>query len=155
MKNTVTVFRFTMIAASLMMIMSCSKSYNNNNSNPSTTADFQTSLVKGSWTIGSYTQKTEDKTSQFAGAVFTFAKDGTVSVTQNGTTTSGTWSYAASVPGYYGGPATAASMVLAVGTQAPLNRLSKTWNIESSSSSSISLVNPEVSEDERARFSHQ
>ena len=155
MKNTVTVFRFTMIAALLTMIMSCSKSYNNNNSNPSTNADFQTTLVKGTWAIGSYTQKTEDKTSQFAGAVFTFAKDGTVSVSQNGTTTSGTWSYAASVPGYYGGPSTAASMVLNVGTQSPLNRLSKTWNVESSSSSAISLVNPEVNEDERARFSHQ
>jgi hypothetical protein len=153
MKDTGTIFRISLMAALSTMIISCSKNYNNNST--STNADFQTALEMGTWTIGSYIQKTEDKTSQFAGATFTFSKSGTVTVNQNGTVTSGTWSYAPSVAGYYGGPATKASMGLSLGSQSPFDRLSRTWNIESNSSSSISLVNPEPTEDEHVKFSHQ
>ena len=152
MKQVLILCRFALML-SLPMLISCSKSYNSN-SNPSTNTDFKTTLAQGTWAISSFTQKTEDKSSVFAGSVFTFASSGTLTASQNGTVTSGSWSYSPSSVGYYGGPATEASLTISLGTQSPFNRLTRTWNIEATSSSSFSLVNPEPNEDEHVKFVH-
>ena len=152
MKQILTLCRFALIMI-LPILVGCSKSYNSN-SNPSTTSDFKSNLAQGIWSISAYTQKTEDKSSQFAGTVFSFASSGTLTATQNGTVTTGSWAYSPSSVGYYGGPATEASLTINLGTQSPLNRLTRTWNIESTSSSSFSLVNPEPNDDEHVKFVH-
>jgi hypothetical protein len=154
MKKVMRLFRFALIAV-ILMLASCSKSSDNNSPSPATSNDLKTSLSQGTWVITSYTQKTEDKTSQFAGATFTFSKSGTLTVNQNGSTASGTWAYTPSAVGYYGGPPSNASVNINLGNQSPFNRLSRIWNVESSSSTVVSLLNPEPVENERVKFERQ
>mgnify|MGYP003298794302 CR=1 FL=1 len=122
---------------------------NNNNGNNST------AFMSGNFTITSYTQRTENKTAQFAGAVFTFSTNNTVTAAMNGTTTSGTWSHIPYSVGYYGGEPTKESISISLGTASPLDRLSKTWNVSSSSATQVVLVTPEPADDEHITFTKQ
>jgi hypothetical protein len=153
MKLMVNALRFVLIAA-LPLLASCSKS-SYNNQNPPATSDFKANLAQGTWMITSYTQKTEDKTSQFAGATFTFSTSGTLTASQNGSVTTGSWAFTPSSVGYYGGPPSNASMTISLGNQSPFGRLSRTWNVDSTSAPTLSLVNPEPNDDEHVKFSRQ
>lgn len=116
---------------------------------PSTVA---TSITSGSWTISSLTQRTEDKSSKFAGYSFVFAGDegGSVTATKNGSSVSGSWSHTPAV-NYYGSTSTE-SITLNFGTASPFDMVTKTWNVESSSSTKLTLVSPEVAEDSHLVF---
>jgi len=138
----------------LICLASCSKNNSNsttsNNSNP-------VNVSAGTWTISSYTQRTENKTSMFSGYVFTFGSGGSLTANNNGAATTGSWSYTAATSGggYYVGTPTDATYTFNIGTADPLNRLNRTWNVSSASASSIALVNPEPADDEHIVFSKQ
>ena len=70
------------------MLTSCSKSYNApaNTNNPVDTS-LKAQIISGTWIVKSYTQRTEDKTAQFAGVVFTFSSNGTLTANKDGNIT--------------------------------------------------------------------
>jgi hypothetical protein len=144
----------TAILLSFFALSACNKSSTDNVSPSNNNTSPSSAFISGNWAITSYTQRTENKTNQFAGAVFTFNENGGVSVVMNGTTSTGTWAYYPSTVGYYGGTPSVASMSLSFGTSA-LSRLNRTWNITSSSSTSVLLVNPEPADDEHITFTKQ
>jgi hypothetical protein len=115
------------------------------------------SITAGTWVISTYTQRTEDKTSDFSGYLFTFTKTagdaGTVTATRNGSTVTGTWSHQAAVT-YYGSTSTEA-MVLNFGAATLWTKVSKIWNVSAASAGSLALVSPEVVEDERLVFTRR
>ena len=137
-----------------LSLAGCSKSdtssSGSNNNNP-------VNVSAGTWTVSSYSQRAEDKTSVFSGYVFSFGSGGVFTATQNGAVSTGTWSYTAATSGggYYGGTATDATYTFNLGNSDPLNRLNKTWNVSSASSTKITLVNPEQTENEQLSFSKQ
>jgi hypothetical protein len=138
------------------MITSCSKSYNAPpNANNAVDTTLKTQIISGTWIIKSYTQRTEDKTSQFASTVFTFSNNGTLTANKNGNVTNGTWSYTPSSVGYYGGPPSKASITLNLGATSPFDRLTKIWNVASNTDTLLKLDNPEPIEDEHLQFSRQ
>jgi hypothetical protein len=138
------------------MLISCSKNYNApaSTNNPVDTT-LKTQVVSGTWIIKSYTQRTEDKTSQFASVVFTFSSNGTLTANKNGNITNGTWSYIPSSVGYYGGPPSKASITLNLGAASPFDKLTKIWNVASNTDTLLKLDNPEPVEDEHVQFSRQ
>ena len=140
------------VAASILA--SCSKSYvapNTTTSTSPTSTDLTTILTSGNWVVSSFTQKTEDKTSKFSNIFFTFSANGTLTATDNGNTTNGTWNYTPAVT-YYGSTSKAA-IAINIGTSNPLVLLTKTWNLISSTSSTIKIDSPEILEDEHVQFS--
>ena len=106
-------------------------------------------MTAGNWVVSSLVQRTEDKTSDFDGYTLKFtatgAESGSVVATRNGATVSGTWAHSPAVT-YYGGTSTEA-IVLNLGTSRPLERLTRAWNVVSSTSTTLTLVSPEVAED--------
>lgn len=115
-------------------------------------------ITAGTWSVGTLTQNTEDKANQFSGYTFTFsrtgdAEAGTVTATKGGNTISGTWSHSAAVT-YYGSTSTE-SMVLSLGASSPFAMLTKTWNVVSNTTSTLTLVSPEVTENMRLVFVKQ
>lgn len=122
---------------------------------PSTVASV---ITAGTWAVGTLTQNTEDKASQFSGYTFTFsrtgdAEAGTVVATKGGNSTSGTWSHSAAVT-YYGSTSTE-SMVLTFGATSAFTMLTKTWNVVSNTTSTLTLVSPEVTENMHLVFVKQ
>ena len=151
---------FGLLVLTVLAMQSCSKSYttpasSTNPRNDSTT--LVASLNSGTWVISSFVQRSEDKTSTFNGYSFTFSKGGTLEATNSGSVTKGSWSYSPSSVGYYGGPPSNASLTMNLGTANPLNRLTGTWNIDSTktNSSQLYLVDPEPAEGEHVIFSKQ
>jgi hypothetical protein len=142
------------VAASILA--SCSKSSvasNNTTATSPTSTDLTTALTSGNWVVSSFTQKTEDKTSKFSNIVFTFSAGGVLTATNNGNITSGTWNYTPAVT-YYGATSKAA-IAINIGTGNPLALLTKTWNLISSTSSTLKIDSPEILEDEHVQFSKQ
>jgi hypothetical protein len=136
-----------LLFAGLFISYGCSKSNtsdttSNNNPDPAQT------VMNGTWTISSYTQRTEDKTSLFKDYTFTFSAAGVLKIAHNAADVNGTWSYIAASVGYYGSGGTNAALILNAGASDPLVRLDRTWNINSISTATISLVNPEPADNE-------
>jgi hypothetical protein len=137
----------------IFSIVSCSKS----GSDSSTTNNNPVNVSAGTWTINSYTQRGENKTSLFTGYVFSFGTGNVLTATKNGVATTGSWSYTAATSGggYYGGTPTDATYTFNLGGNAPLNLLNRTWNVSSASASNIVLTNPEPADDEHISFLKQ
>jgi hypothetical protein len=134
-------------------ITGCSK----NGSDASTSNNNPVNVSAGTWTINSYTQRGENKTSLFTGYVFSFGSNNVLTATNNGAATTGSWSYTAATSGggYYGGTPTDATYTFNLGANAPLNRLNRTWNVSSASATNIALTNPEPADDEHVSFVKQ
>jgi hypothetical protein len=137
------------------LLIACTKNSEVPSTSPATVDNPSSNLVAGQWVISSYFQKTEDKTAQFAGITFIFSQGGQLTATQNGEVTTGTWSFSPSSVGYYGGTPTKASMTISLGTGKALKNLSRTWNVLSTETSKLSLINPEPQEGENLVFSKQ
>jgi hypothetical protein len=136
-----------LLFAGLFISYGCSKSNtsdttSNNNPDPTQT------VMNGTWTISSYSQRTEDKTSLFNDYVFAFSAGNVWKITHNAAEVAGSWSYIAASVGYYGSGGTNAALILNAGASDPLVRLDRTWNINSISTATISLVNPEPADNE-------
>lgn len=142
-------------AASLycLLLIGCTKSSTNPTTDSTKPANDTAAIISGNWVVSSYTQRTENKTAQFANAIFTFSNDGKVSASQNGAVTTGAWVFSPSSVGYYGAPPTKASMTLNMGTSKPMKDLNRTWNVVSVDAGTLSLINPEPADDERIVFS--
>lgn len=136
-----------------LLLIGCSKNSSNTTPPANTANNPSTAIISGNWVISSYTQKAEDKTSQYTGFVFAFSVENKLTATKSSSVTSGTWSYSPSSEGYYGSTPTKATMNINVGTIKPLNSLTKVWNIVSSDASTLSLINSEPADDERLVFS--
>jgi len=132
----------------LISFTSCKK-YSSSNT-PSNTNNISTVISVGTWSITSFTQRTEDKTSIFSGTNFVFTTDG--KLTASGiNTANGTWVATGASNGYYGNAKETFSINLGAAT--PFNKLSKTWNIAEQTATLLRLDNPEALEDEHVTFS--
>lgn len=150
MKKVIKIFPLALL--SCLLLIGCSKSSvtpADNAANPSV------NLITGNWIVSSFTQKTEDKTSQFSGIIFNFSDGGKLTASQNGSVTTGTWSHSPSSVGYYGSAPTKASISINMGASKTMKNITKTWNVISSDSTKLSLINPEPLEDEHLVFSKQ
>ena len=146
--------------STVVLVAACGSSGDSSNSTgpitqPSTVAAV---ITTGTWTVGTLTQNTEDKANQFSGYSFTFsrtgdAENGTVTATKGGNTVSGTWSHSPAVT-YYGSTSTE-SIVLSLGASSPFAMLTKIWNVESNTTSTLKLVSPEVAENMHLVFVKQ
>ncbi len=144
----------SVLVAVVLFLTACSQSSpvaDTTTSASVTLATLTTALTTGSWTLSSFTQKTEDKTSKFADIVFVFAAGGTVTAISKGTETKGSWQYTPAVT-YYGSSSKAA-IALNMSTNVPLNLLTKTWNFISVTSTTLKVDSPELAEDEHVQFS--
>jgi hypothetical protein len=159
MQNPLRTARFMVLSAAFLLA-ACSSSKDASNptgpiTQPSTVAS---AITAGAWTIGTLTQSTEDKANQFSGYTFAFsrtgaAESGAVTATKGGNTIAGTWSHSAAVT-YYGSTSTE-SMVLSLGASSPFAMLTKTWNVVSNTTSTLTLVSPEVTENMHLVFVKQ
>jgi hypothetical protein len=144
------------LALSVAILLSaCSKYNSDSNPPPPAPTGNNSALTSGTWVISSFSQRSEDKTADFAGKVFTFAQGGTASVTTNGTAANGTWSYTAGQPAYYGNPATDPTLTLDFGTEAPMNELKGTWIVETLSATLVQLKSQQANDDEHVKFAKQ
>lgn len=83
MKKTQLFFAFTLFLAA-SFLTSCDDNSNSNNPNGVTPS-------AGNWKVVYYLSK-QDETSNYAGYVFDFSSNGSLTATKNGQTYSGTWS---------------------------------------------------------------
>lgn len=145
-------FSLIVLAALTFSVFSCKKA--SDDLTPATTTatvDVKAVMSVGSWTVGSFRQRTEDKSSGFKGITFVFSADGTVTATENNKTTKGTWFYSPAVT-YYGGNGLSA-LTINISTSKPLDLLNRTWNINAASTNSgLKLDNKEPAEDEHVEF---
>ncbi|MFM9911043.1 MAG: hypothetical protein ACKVOW_17010 [Chitinophagaceae bacterium] len=142
------------LLSSILFLVSCSKASLDNNSTDAATDSVTTNLISGKWLVSSFIEKTEDKTSKFAGTLFTFKANGTVSATdKNGNISDGSWKFTPAIT-YYGSTSTAA-IALNMGISKPLDLLTKTWNFIVSSSTLLKIDSPELLEDKHVQFSKQ
>ena len=148
------------VLMAVLLLAACSGS--TSGSNPTEPVTQPTSVASvitaGTWTVGTLTQSTEDKSNQFSGYTFTFSRSGdaeagTVTATKGGNTISGTWNHSAAVT-YYGSTSTE-SMVLSLGASSPFAMLTKTWNVVSNTASTLTLVSPELVENMHLIFVKQ
>ncbi|WP_080239104.1 hypothetical protein [Spirosoma rigui] len=142
-----------LLAVCTTATLSCKKS--DDTATPAATGstiDLKAVMPTGSWSIGTFQQRTEDKSSGFKNMSFVFSTDGTVTATQNGKITKGTWVYSPAVT-YYGGNGLA-SLTINLGQSKPFDMLlNVTWNVNSAStSSSLQLDHKEPAEDEHISF---
>ncbi len=142
----------------LILVSSCSKSKDATDLvTPATTSGVTTSIITGKWAVSSYMQKTEDKSQQLTGYVFTFTSTGpnagAVTALKDNSTINGTWTHQAAVT-YYGS-SSSESFTLNFGSSAALIKLNKIWNVASLSGNQLSLASPEVAEDEHLTFVKQ
>ena len=138
----------------ILVCQSCSKS---NVKKSADSVDVPVVLQAGPWTVSSLMQRSENKSSQFEGYVFTFSPGGTLKVEKSGSIISGSWLYTPSAVVYYGATGSTASVTIQIASSTALSRLNKRWNIDSlhTSASTLTLVSPEVAEQETVIFVRQ
>ena len=144
MKNLF-VRRFLLLSFIVASFCGCTKDDNSSDPiNPNNT------VVTGNWTITNYRQRTEDKTSQYAGYSFTFNSDGTVTANKSGVSTTGLWSYSSASGSTYVG-----LFSISLGNDDPLKRLNESWLVDAgqNNSNQLKLTHPEAAEDEHVTFS--
>jgi hypothetical protein len=151
MKSLFKSLAYLSIIAALSFV-SCSKDVASNGA-AATTDTLTRFVTSGTWIVSSLLQKAEDNTSKFAGFVFTFSADGTLTASQNGHQTKGSWHYTPAVT-YYGSSSKEA-ININMGTSEPLKRLTKTWNLKSKAANLIEMDSPEILEDEHLQFQKQ
>ena len=144
--------KYFFCSLSLVLLIFCISCKKYSSSAPaSTTSNNPTgNITSGTWSITSFTQKTEDKTSTFAGINFVFSSDGKL-IASGTNAANGTWVFTEASTGYYGNAKETFSINL--GINAPFNKLSKTWNIAEQNSTTLRLDNPQALEDEHVSFS--
>ena len=152
MKSSVSILALIVIT----VILSCSscKKTDSTAANTSLANDsITTALTTGSWVVASLTQKKEDNTSRFTGYIFKFSAGGKLTALLNGIETQGTWSYTPAVT-YYGSSSKEA-MSINLGADNLFRRISKTWNIITKTTRSLTMDNPEILEDEHLQLQKQ
>jgi hypothetical protein len=137
----------TIVLAMFMFLYSCTK----DSTTPASSTDNTAPVVSaGTWAVTSYNQRTEDKTSTFAGITFTFSTDGNLTATGANSAT-GTWAISPASTGYYG--SSTPTITINLGTSSPFNKLTRTWKIAEQTGTALRLDHPEATEDEHITFS--
>ncbi len=120
-------------------------------------SDTVTASIDGNWVVASLMERDEDKSGALGSYVLNFVSTsmdaGTVTATRDNSTVTGTWRHSAAVT-YYGSSSTE-SLVLNFGASTPLNQLSGTWNVVSSSNTTLNLASPEIAQQERLVLNKQ
>jgi len=103
-------------------------------------------VTKGTWQVTSYFEGTSSATDKFKGYTFVFNPSGTLTASQNGKDTFGTWFYSTAVF-YYGIPYYGSSPFgfnILLGTAKPLGLLSKNLFISKKTTTNVDMdsVNP-------------
>jgi hypothetical protein len=134
------------LAALITLAAACDKGDATAPSPTTESSLLSTGFSSGAWTVSSLQQGTEDKASQFDGYTLTFAgtESGALTATRIGKSVSGTWRHSAAVT-YYGSTSKE-SMVINLGSAAPFDRISKTWNVTASTANTVSFEGPELAE---------
>ncbi len=101
----------------------CSDNGGNNNGN---TGALATILTDGVWVVGSYTEDSDDQTSNYSGYTINFNSDGTV-IASNGTPINGTWATQDSD----------SELIMDFGSTSPWDEFNDTWDV-------ISVTNTQV-----------
>ncbi|MEP7144761.1 MAG: hypothetical protein ABI707_17895 [Ferruginibacter sp.] len=141
---------FTPVLFFVLLLGSCKKDNTATPGNNTNTITFTSVISAGTWDVTSFTEKTENKTSDFSGMDFTFASDGTATVS-GAKTASGTWSYSASSTDYYGATSPA-TFTISIVSGSTFSALSRKWNISANTAASLRLDHPQASEDEHVTF---
>jgi hypothetical protein len=154
MKNIIGFFPVLLFSV-LFIMEGCTKSQVQ--ADPPTSSAPSSPVTTGTWNISSFIQRTEDKSSLFDGYVFTFVNGGILKAEKSGVVTSGTWAFATAAISYYGATPSKSSFTINLGGTTPFDRLTKTWNIDSthSNASTLTLISPEVVENMHVIFSKQ
>jgi len=128
---------FNILVFATVFIAGCTK----NSSNPSANGNSSNSTsITGNFVITKFTDSNpnEDKTTQFTGYVFTFTADGKIVAEKNGVTTTGSY---VEKPSHEGEGA----KLNIIFSDAPLNALSKNWQVNLISNSAIHLADDDNS----------
>jgi hypothetical protein len=138
----------------LIMVSACSKT---NQNRKAATPDIPALLQAGPWKLASLTQRSEDKSGALNGYVFRFLAGGSLTAEKVGETSTGSWAYTPAAVVYYGATGSNASLRMQITGDAAFARLNKIWNIDSvhTSASTLTLVSPEIAEQETAIFLRQ
>lgn len=121
---------FIITILSITILSSCSKKPNK-------------VIERGNWYVSLYLNSSKNETSDFAGYIFDFKKDGTLAVTLNtGAVVMGTWTYTESSSKY---------KITISGTD-KLDKISSEWFIVSTSSSLIELKDDNSSNEDLLNF---
>src|SRR6476660_9787174 len=157
MLNNIRTIAGSLMLTSAAMLAACGYSSNSPTAPVTQPSNVPSFITSGTWGVSSLLQRTEDKASQLSGFGFVFtatgSESGTVVATKGGTSVSGTWTHAPAVT-YYGS-SSKESIVLNLGTASPFAMLTKTWNVVSSTTTTLTLVSPEVLEDMHLVFSRE
>jgi hypothetical protein len=133
-----------------LFLIACKKESNSPDANNTTTT--ASTVMEGSWTITSYTQRTENKTNNYAGINFSFSNDGKLVATGTNSA-AGTYSITPPSTGYYSSSSSVATFTINLGTSSPFNKLTNVWNVAEQTSTTLRLDNREITEDEHITFS--
>ena len=152
------IFSFSGTLSISLLLLACNKQDSGLTQTANPTSGQTSSAINGSFTISSFRQKNEDKTSQFGGYVFTFTSTGTnqgnITTVKGTNSVNGNWVYSPAVT-YYGSTSKT-SITLSFSAVSPFTLLNKTWNVDSTSTSSeLDLSSPELAEDEHVHFLKQ
>ena len=148
-------FITSFLGIGLWVALLCSCSKKQDSTDPGGSNNNATTFISGTWAITSYQQKAEDKTNQFSDYTFTFIASstnaGTFTAVKDNNTTTGSWSHQTAVS-YYGSTSSE-SFTLNIPSDPALEKISQLWNVTASTSTKLTLENPEQSEQEQLVFS--
>jgi len=140
MKNKIYLMVF--LIAALATASSCKKE-DNSSSSSSTSSNVSAYITSGSWRINYYHESGDDHTSNFDGYTFTFSTSGTMSATNSGGTTSGTWEVDDSNVNEFH---------MSIGSTSPLLDLNHGWIITSQSAAEIHMKDDDLNHSEEVHF---
>jgi len=141
----------SLLLLGLALLAGCKKSDDSIAPDNTTTTDFPALVAPGTWTISSYTERTEDKLKTLGTITIKFASDGKAVATLDQQSTSGTWLWGGN--SYYGTPANSKTVTLNFGTNKPYDRVSHTWTIVETKTNSIRLDHSNPAEDKHITLS--
>jgi PBP1b-binding outer membrane lipoprotein LpoB len=121
----------SLLTLTAVLIASCTKSTNTPDDNNN---NINSSIVTGDFTITKFTDSDpdEDNAANFSSYVFTFSADGNIAAVKNGVTRQGSYTKKPSHEGE------AAKLTISF-SDAPLNELNKSWQIDVISDSQVHL----------------
>jgi hypothetical protein len=139
MKTKINLLVVTIIIT--LIVSSCKKDDNSTPSNNNNTT-MASIITAGSWRVSYFHDGPDDHTSNFTGYSFTFSNNGTMTATNAGGTTNGTWSMDDSKNEFN----------ITLSNADPLKDLSHGWTVISKTSTDIVLKDDNATHNEELHF---
>jgi hypothetical protein len=126
--------KFAFILGASTILASCSGAFVEDSGGLDTVSS---TITQGTWKVNTYIDNNIDLTSDFATYTFEFNRDGNVTATSNGVTTTGTW---------LENPYSNQVMLNFTNANATLSRINDQWNISSQNIKAVNFntTTPEV-----------